>query len=1021
MKLRHLIFQLKLKTHVFLAFSLLLFSCSEDVIENMAPDKTVVINEVVISPVITSTEAVPELKSISFDIELMYNNKIKRKIKSHELSNIDWNIDSDDISLQNDTNRQDTIKLSGLGTGSVSILYRACPESGHRDIVSNPVVLSTVETKLDALMVQTAENHTIGCQPNENPDRLVEGCLMQFQAIAVYDNDVTVDVTDQAIWSVYNESVFVALVENVDSTTDFASKTWVDIVFNYINENVLNQKKGLVLGVTPGNYQIEASYENVNNQSEAGISTNKSVIKTTVNKLVVSANNKGTSLDCGHNQPCQLYTNTIQYFSAWGETDNNISGVMTQQVSWSSSHPDLISIGQNNGVANISQDVDSVTITAKAGTASDTIQIDIVAEEIVDVTVDFPNIADVIDAVTNRLESFRLVGIYNNDDFYVLDTTARQKTLNLETIDWDTSNHNIAYFDDADDDKNWDDYNAKILYVKSEVDGETCDVSAHWVAGDKTFNWILSIDNKATTPITISISPSDPSGDQYTIQGGVETQFTALATFTNNTSRILNSSEVQWSSQPETCLIYSIPQICIDPSGRLTTYEPVTITATTTINPEQSRNIVADLPIIVDPSPLKTMDVIPKHQEVYEGTQLLYTAIGNFANNRSHDISNDCLNWQINVPSNIASISSQGFLTTLDATDNMTVTATVNTSACDIPGRSLPQGSFGDTQLTVRALPRVNFFHTGFFDVSETAFEVTVTVVADTTYDADMTIPFQVSGTAEIGADHDLLPGFFTIPIGSTQDSITVNITDDDVDEYDETIFIKMVASSMVNAEVGDATPDITITITDNDETPDVQFRKSSSDTHEDCGEVSVYLDLIPSGTVSGRDVSIDYSVTGTSTAGTDHTLSSGSIQIPAGESTGQITFDISNDIFKESDETIVLTLTGSNNAALGSNITHTMTILSDDSLMIWGTPTTSCNATVSCPSYSFQPLTNLENIGDATFDIWNQPDWLKFNTDNGHLEYLSSPTGGKYTDITICVDDADEYLCLPTFDITVD
>ncbi|HJO34168.1 MAG TPA: Calx-beta domain-containing protein, partial [Anaerolineales bacterium] len=109
------------------------------------------------------------------------------------------------------------------------------------------------------------------------------------------------------------------------------------------------------------------------------------------------------------------------------------------------------------------------------------------------------------------------------------------------------------------------------------------------------------------------------------------------------------------------------------------------------------------------------------------------------------------------------------------------------------------------------------------------------------------------------------------------------------------------------------------------------QFGDAASSGSESVTSVSVPVVL--SAAVS-QDVTVDYSVTGgTATGGgVDYTLAGSTATIAAGNTTTNIALTVVDDSLYEGDETIIITLSNpSNNATLGSNATHTYTIIDDD------------------------------------------------------------------------------------------
>lgn len=94
--------------------------------------------------------------------------------------------------------------------------------------------------------------------------------------------------------------------------------------------------------------------------------------------------------------------------------------------------------------------------------------------------------------------------------------------------------------------------------------------------------------------------------------------------------------------------------------------------------------------------------------------------------------------------------------------------------------------------------------------------------------------------------------------------------------------------------------------------------------------------------TASFEDITVNYAVTGgTATgSGTDYTLASGTVTIPAGETSTTTSFTVVNDSILESNETFVVTLSSPVHASLGSNTTYTYTITDNETASISVTST---------------------------------------------------------------------------------
>jgi hypothetical protein len=192
-------------------------------------------------------------------------------------------------------------------------------------------------------------------------------------------------------------------------------------------------------------------------------------------------------------------------------------------------------------------------------------------------------------------------------------------------------------------------------------------------------------------------------------------------------------------------------------------------------------------------------------------------------------------------------------------------------------------------------------------------------------------IDFEDAGTGSAsasGVDYSLASGTVTINAGSQTANIPVTIINDDISEFNETVVVDLLNATAVNSTL-DNPATHTYTIVDNDDDPSVQFTNATAGNSEAVTPATVQIEL---DAISGKDVTVNYSVSGTATGtGTDHNLASGTATINAGDLTTELSIAITNDVFDEYNETIIITLSSPTNASLGTTTTHTYTIVDED------------------------------------------------------------------------------------------
>jgi len=168
------------------------------------------------------------------------------------------------------------------------------------------------------------------------------------------------------------------------------------------------------------------------------------------------------------------------------------------------------------------------------------------------------------------------------------------------------------------------------------------------------------------------------------------------------------------------------------------------------------------------------------------------------------------------------------------------------------------------------------------------------------------------------------------------------------------TYFVRAYAANAAGTSYGNE-----VSFTTLPEATTIAFNTTSSNGLESVSSVNLEVNL---SAVSGQDVTVDYTVTGTATGnGIDYTLANGTLTISTGNTTSNITItNIVDDLMVEGDETIIVTLSNPINATLGTNTVHTYT-LNDNT-------------------------THVSDISKSELSVYPNP-----FTDNIHLDNISS------------------------------
>jgi len=241
-------------------------------------------------------------------------------------------------------------------------------------------------------------------------------------------------------------------------------------------------------------------------------------------------------------------------------------------------------------------------------------------------------------------------------------------------------------------------------------------------------------------------------------------------------------------------------------------------------------------------------------------------------------------------------------------------------------------------------------FDSALYNVDESDALASITITLNITSWQTISVTYATSdGTAVAGLDYITASGTLTFAPGVILRTFPVSITDDLLDENNETVMLTL--SDESNTIITGTNP-ATLTISDNDNPPTVDFTSTLSSISE--SGISVMIGVTLSAP-SGLTVTVDYSTSnGTAVVGLDYVTATGTLMFTPGI-TGQVfSVQVISDTLYEPDETVVLTLLGAVNAnATGSNNPATLTILDDDpppSVQFSGAPYTATESAGTAP-----------------------------------------------------------------------
>ncbi len=298
-------------------------------------------------------------------------------------------------------------------------------------------------------------------------------------------------------------------------------------------------------------------------------------------------------------------------------------------------------------------------------------------------------------------------------------------------------------------------------------------------------------------------------------------------------------------------------------------------------------------------------------------------------------------------------------------------------------------GSVPSTTVTIfdfDAAP-VATFNTSTQSAGEGIGIVVVTVNLSFAIGQNVTVPYTIGGSAANPADYTIAASPLIIPANQQSATFNITVVNDTNFESDETVVLTL--QTPTNATLGATTVD-TVTITDDDFIPVVNFSTAAQSAGEGTGTVTLTVNL--SG-AAFSNVSIPYSVTGGSaTSGTDFTLSASPLVVQAGATTGSITLNLIDDSLIEGNETVTVTLGTPTNGTLGGTPAQTVTINDND---INHAPTFNAGQQFSLPENSAGG-TNAGNVAASDNDTPAPFNTLTFSLSNnpGTLFAINPVTG---------------------------
>ena len=219
-------------------------------------------------------------------------------------------------------------------------------------------------------------------------------------------------------------------------------------------------------------------------------------------------------------------------------------------------------------------------------------------------------------------------------------------------------------------------------------------------------------------------------------------------------------------------------------------------------------------------------------------------------------------------------------------------------------------------------------FSSATYSVNENGGNAVITVTRNGGSAGAVGVTFSTSnGTANAGSDYTSTTQTVSFADGDTANkTVSVPILDDAVFEGNETVNLAL-SSPTGGATLGSPSTAV-LTITDND-LPTVTISATDA-TATEAGPTTGTFTVSRTGSTAAA-LTVNYTVSGTATSGSDYVALTASVTIPSGSATATITVTPMDDSLVESDETVIVTLAANAAYTVGTPSNATVTITSDD------------------------------------------------------------------------------------------
>ncbi len=429
-------------------------------------------------------------------------------------------------------------------------------------------------------------------------------------------SSATLTVTSAVLNSIavtpVNASIPLGLLQQFSATGTFSDGTTQDIT-NTVNWNSSNAG---VASITVSGLVTARNLGNVTIMATTGATSGG------VSMSVNASNLSSLSIAPGN---ATIAETTSQQFSAIGTFNDGSTHNLTGQVTWASSNTAVATLTQANGLAKgLTPGVSTISATLGSANASATINVTNATITSISVT---PT-GQTIPAGTKL--PYTATGSFS-------DTTTQTIT---RDVTWASDSLAVANITGGG------------LATALAPGNANISATLNGVTGSAPLNVSsLTLTSIAVSPATASLAPASTL------------YYSAAGTYNDGSTRNITNAVTWSSSASNVATISNVGQVM----GQSTGID--TITA-------QQGSISGSVPLLVDPSPLVSVQITPSSATIAQQTSLRFKAVGEFADGSTQNLTNSVI-WT-SSPSSVATISgSSGSRGTASgiAPGNATITA----------------------------------------------------------------------------------------------------------------------------------------------------------------------------------------------------------------------------------------------------------------------------------------------------------------------------------------------------------